>query len=96
MVCSFPVELRSSLVPDAHGPQDRSWGLYAGLAEVAGARGAVDTGHPDITAGTLTGPVGRMVALTNHAATGLEVENGRVGLRIDPYGAVVLTCSVRD
>jgi hypothetical protein len=35
VTCAYPVELLLAAVPDAHGPTDRSWGIYAGLADVA-------------------------------------------------------------
>lgn len=74
VVCAFPVELLAAAGADAHGPRDKSWGLYAGLADLAGARGEAAAGHPDVTAGTLRGPHGRVITLTNHSSASLEVE----------------------
>ena len=63
-----------AVVPDAHGPGDRSWGLYAGLADLARARGPVMTGHPEVTVGTLLGPAVATTCLTNHGPTRIEAE----------------------
>ncbi len=67
-VCSHPVELLVAGQADAHGPPDRTWGLYAGLAAAAGIAERAFTDDPDVTAGVLGGPDGGMVTLTNHAA----------------------------
>jgi hypothetical protein len=81
VTCAFPVELLLAGVPDAHGPGDRSWGLYAGLAALAGVAEPASVGHPDVTTGMLRGPAGGLVAVTNHGPADL-----RVGLRL-PEGA---------
>jgi hypothetical protein len=78
VTCASPVELLLADTPDAHGPDDRTWGLYAGLADLAGARGPARTGHPDVVAGTLSGTRGALTVLTNHAPTPVDVT-----LRID-------------
>ena len=70
VVCSHPVELLLAGRPDAHGPDDRSWGLYAGLAACAGVAEPAAADHPDVTSGSLAGPAGGLVTLTNHAEPG--------------------------
>lgn len=66
VTCAFPIEALLAAVPDAHGPDDRSWGIYAGLADLAEARGPVLAQHPEVTTGTLLGPEGALTAVTNH------------------------------
>jgi hypothetical protein len=73
VTCAYPVELLLADAPDAHGPDDRTWGLYAGLADLAGARGPARTDHPDVVAGTLAGPRGGLTVLTNHAPIPVEL-----------------------
>lgn len=72
--CAFPVELLLAGAPDAHGPGDRSWGLYRGLAALAGVAEPASVGHPDVTTGMLRGPAGGLVAVTNHGPAALRVE----------------------
>lgn len=66
VVCSLPLELLLADVPDAHGPDDATWGVYAGLADLADARDAAGAEHPALTNGLLTGPEGAVLVLTNH------------------------------
>ena len=66
VVCAHPVELLLARQPDAHGPGDRTWGLYAGLAAATGTAEDAAATHPDVTSGLLAGPVGALLALTNH------------------------------
>ena len=66
VVCAHPAELLLARQPDAHGPGDRSWGLYAGLATAAGIEEVAAATHPDVTSGALEGPVGGLLAVTNH------------------------------
>ncbi len=66
VVCAHPVELLLARRPDAHGPADRSWGLYAGLAAATGTAEAAVATHPDVTSGHLGGPAGGLLAVTNH------------------------------
>ena len=87
VVCSHPVELLLAGLPDAHGPGDRSWGLYAGLAACAGVAEPAAADHPDVTSGPLAGPAGGLVTLTNHAGAGLDVG---VRLPADATGARLL------
>ncbi len=93
VTCAYPIELLLATVPDAHGPADRSWGIYDGLAKLAGIRQV--TGHPDVTAGELRGPGGTITVLTNHgpvpvsvAATPPDGEPVRVDL--EAFGFAVL------
>jgi hypothetical protein len=74
VTCAFPIETLLAAVPDAHGPTDRSWGIYAGLAALAGAEDTAHVDHPDVTTGTLLGPRGGLTAITNHGPTQLDVE----------------------
>jgi hypothetical protein len=70
VVCAHPMELLLGGRPDAHGPDDRSWGLFAGLAACAGVAEPASVDHPDVTTGSLVGPAGGLVALTNHGSAG--------------------------
>jgi hypothetical protein len=72
VTCAHPVELLLALAPDAHGRDDRSWGLYAGLADLAGARDEAGADHPDVVSGCLRGDRGGAVVLTNHADVAVE------------------------
>jgi beta-galactosidase len=74
VTCAYPVELLVAGVSDAHGRNDRSWDIYAGLAALSGARGRVVADSPEVTTGTLLGPRGGITALTNHGPESLEVE----------------------
>jgi beta-galactosidase len=67
VTCAYPVETLLASQPDAHGPDDRSWGLYAGLAGLLGTRDAVSCDDPDVTLGELRGPQGGIVTVTNHS-----------------------------
>lgn len=83
VTCAFPVETLAASAPDAHGPGDRTWGLYAGLADLASARDPFAVPHPDVTTGALHGPAGGVIALTNHGPARLDVPLAA------PQGAVV-------
>lgn len=75
VTCAYPIELLLARVPDAHGPADRAWGLYAGVADLASA-GLADrpsADHPDVTVGSLRGPGGGAAVLTNHGPAAAEV-----------------------
>ena len=74
VTCAFPVELLLAAVPDAHGRDDRSWGLYSGLADLATARGPATCDHPEVTLGSLRGPRGGLTTATNHGPDSLDVE----------------------
>ena len=92
---SHPLELLLAGAADRHGPDDRTWGLYAGLAALAGATGPAWVDHPDVTTGTLTGPSGGLVALTNHGPRPLRVPLGlpdaaRRATAIGPGGSAPL------
>ena len=66
VTCAFPVELLLAAQSDTHGPDDSSWGLYAGLAGLsAGAAAGVD--HPSLTTGILSGSRGHTIVVTNHS-----------------------------
>ncbi|HEX2320475.1 MAG TPA: cellulase family glycosylhydrolase [Streptosporangiaceae bacterium] len=87
VVCSYPVETLVASVADAHGPGDRTWGLYAGLAELAGATDPFAVPHPDVTAGALQGTGGGVIVLTNHGPRTVDVPVNA------PEGAVLQTVS---
>jgi hypothetical protein len=44
---AHPLELLLARTPDAHGPGDRTWGIYAGLAALAGVADPASVAHPD-------------------------------------------------
>jgi endo-1,4-beta-mannosidase len=93
VTCAFPIELLLATVPDAHGPADRSWGIYDGLAKLAGIRQV--TSHPEVTAGELHGPSGTLTALTNHGPAPLSVtatlpDGARVPVEIEAFGFALL------
>ena len=67
VTCAYPVEALLAGAPDAHGPHDRSWGLYAGLAWLLETSAAVSCDHPDVTLGDLRGPSGGLATVTNHS-----------------------------
>ncbi|MGZ4132428.1 MAG: glycoside hydrolase 5 family protein [Actinomycetota bacterium] len=71
VTCAYPVELLLAGLPDAHGPEDRSWGLYDGLVDLAGL--VRPTGHPDAVAGVLLGETGSLTVVTNHGPTDLAL-----------------------
>ena len=82
VTCAAPVELLLARSPDAHGPRDRTWGLYAGLGRLAGLDALVE--HPDVTTGAVLGGAGGAVALTNHGPDPVDAE-----LRIPEDAAAV-------
>jgi len=102
VVCSYPVELLLAGVPDSHGPEDRSWGIYAGLAEVAGIDPVV--AHPDVTTGTLLGRDGGIVTLTNHSGASVDLEarlpagskQASREVSLGPYGTSLIEWSAAD
>ena len=90
---AYPIELLLATVPDAHGPADRSWGIYDGLAKLAGIRQV--TGHPEVTAGELHGLSGTLTALTNHGPDPLSVtatlpDGVRVPVELEAFGFELL------
>jgi hypothetical protein len=92
---AHPLELLLARTPDAHGPGDRTWGIYAGLADVAGVGEPAAVAHPDVTTGSLRGPDGGLVTLTNHGPATARVElrlpeNARSAATIGPEGAIDL------
>lgn len=93
VTCAYPVELLLAAHPDAHGPSDRSYGLYDGLLRAAGIRPLVE--HPDVTTGTLLGPAGGLVVCTDHGPTPLSCElllpNGvTTSVDLPAYGSAVV------
>ena len=72
VTCAYPIELLLASTPDAHGPRDRSWGLYAGLTRLAGIQPVA--AHPDVTTGTLLGERGGTIAVTNHGPDAVDAE----------------------
>ncbi len=91
---AYPAELLLAAHPDAHGPSDRSHGLYEGLLRAAGIAPAV--AHPDVTTGTLLGPEGGLVVCTNHGPSTLtsdvHLPNGATaGVELSAYGYAVVS-----
>jgi hypothetical protein len=84
VTCAYPVETLIAGRPDAHGPDDRTWGLYAGLTELLTRDGRTRCDHPDVTLGELRGPRGRVLTLTNHSdrtvTTTIELPEGATRL----------------
>jgi hypothetical protein len=82
------VETLLASEPDAHRPEDRSWGLYAGLARLVDAAGSASCDHPDVTLGELRGPGGGVVTLTNHSDRDVaaSVRLPRAGARVEWAG----------
>jgi hypothetical protein len=70
---ALPAELLLAAVPDAHGPDDASWGLYAGVAGLAGAQDPAWAEHPDVSSGALLGEGGGLVTVANHGLSELDV-----------------------
>jgi hypothetical protein len=67
VTCAYPVETLMAGRPDAHGPRDRTWGLYAGLAHLVPRAGQAGCADPDVALGELRGPGGGVLTLTNHS-----------------------------
>jgi endo-1,4-beta-mannosidase len=92
VTCAYPIELLLAARADAHEPQDRSYGLYRGLADLAGIVQIVD--HPEVTTGHLVGAEGGVIVCTNHGRTPVEAELRVPGgtterVNIEAYGHVV-------
>jgi len=90
---AHPLELLLARTPDAHGPADRTWAIYAGLAAAGGLADPASVDHPEVTTGSLRGPAGGLVAVTNHGAAALRVAlrlpaGTRAATAIGPDGAV--------
>lgn len=77
--CAAPVELLVAGRPAAHGPTDRTWGLYAGLLAETGIGEPASVDHPDVTCGILRGTGGGLVAVTNHGRSAVHAD-----LRLPP------------
>ena len=89
---SHPLELLLAADPDAHGPGDRSWGLYAGLAALAGAAGPAGVGHPEASVGVVAGAGGAAAVLANHGRARVEIPviiagDPRSAMEVGPAGA---------
>jgi len=70
---AHPLELLLARAAEAHGPTDRTWGVYAGLAALAGVADPASVAHPDVTTGSLRGPAGGLVTVTNHGPAPLHL-----------------------
>lgn len=93
VTCAFPIELLLATIPDAHGPADRAWGVYDGLAKLAGIRQV--TGHPEVTAGELRGPGGSITVLTNHGPFSVSLvatlpDGEQTPLELEAFGYALL------
>jgi hypothetical protein len=73
VTCAYPVELLLARVTDAHGPTDRAWGLYAGLAALSRLADHPRVDSPEVAVGSLRGPRGGAAVLTNHGPAAVEV-----------------------
>jgi hypothetical protein len=73
VTCAYPLELLLAAAPDAHGPADQSWAVYAGLAALAGASTA-GADHPSLTTGVLRGRRGETMVVTNHSGDTVTTE----------------------
>lgn len=71
VTCAYPLELLLADVADAHGPDDASWAVYAGLAELVGDEQA-GAAHPELTCGSLRGSRGGLLVVTNHGGERVE------------------------
>jgi hypothetical protein len=71
VTCAYPVETLLAATPDAHGPDDQSWGLYAGLAAFVRTPSVASCEHPDVTLGELRGPAGGVIVATNHSGSAI-------------------------
>ena len=69
VTCAHPVETLLAATPDAHRPGDGSWGLYAGLADLARTSSTASCEEPDVTLGELRGPEGGVIVATNHSSS---------------------------
>jgi hypothetical protein len=67
VTCAYPVETLLASQPNAHGAEDRSWGLYAGISGLLHGSETASCDHPDVTLGEMRGPGGGIVTLTNHS-----------------------------
>lgn len=85
VTCAYPLELLLADVADGHDPADRSWGVYAGLAELAGVHEEAGAPHPELTCGSLRGARGGLLVVTNHGDATVDAP-----LRL-PSGAGVVT-----
>ncbi len=95
VACAFPAELLLAATPDAHGPGDMGWGLYAGLADAARARPSVTVSNPDVACGLLRGDRGATAVLTNHGGAPRDVlltlpAEARAPRRVGPDGSMPL------
>jgi hypothetical protein len=88
VTCAYPVETLLASEPDAHRPDDRSWGLYAGLARLVEAPDSASCDHADVTLGELRGPEGGVVTLTNHSDRDVtaSLRLPRAGARVEWAG----------
>jgi hypothetical protein len=89
VTCAHPVELLLAALPDGHARAGaRWWALYAGLADLAGAREDAWAAHPDVASGVLRGEAGGLVALTNHgdADVTTDVALPAAARRVGPDG----------
>jgi beta-galactosidase len=93
VTCAYPVELLLAGVPDAHGSDDATWGLYDGLAKLAGI--VQPTRDPDVTAGVLRGEGGSLTVVTNHGPSARELkvtspDGSTHPVSLEPYGFALL------
>lgn len=100
MTCALPVELLLAHTPDAHGPDDGSWRLYAGLADLLSADRAVAQ-HRDLTSGVLRGHGGGTLVVTNHSGAAVRAPlrlpaGARAAALVSPEGSRPLDAATID
>jgi hypothetical protein len=92
VTCAYPVETLIAATPDAHGPGDPCWGLYAGLAALLPKPVLAGSDHPDVTVGELRGPAGGLVTATNHSSASVtaavRMPEASTVQRVTPDGTV--------
>jgi hypothetical protein len=100
VTCAYPVETLLAATPDAHGPADPCWGLYAGLAALLPKTVLAGSDHPDVTVGELRGPAGGLVTATNHSGdsvtAAVRMPEASTVRRVTPDGTVEAALDVGD
>ena len=71
VTCAYPIETILAATPDAHRSDDRSWGLYAGLADLVRTPSAASCEEPDVVLGELRGREGGVIVATNHSGSNI-------------------------
>lgn len=93
VTCAYPVELLLARVCDAHRQADRTWGLYAGVADLARLADRPRGNCPEVAVGSLRGPRGGTAVLTNHGPDAVDLtlrlpDGARTPRLVRPAGEV--------